>query len=1229
MLDHRVHLRKWKKKTAILLLATGLITLFPSGVSAIGEDSISKAELFKKSVLVPKEERSEDFIIKMSSDTEFLAALEALPESLINSAFHEVQSFSVPESAMEEVQETLQKENLSIDIEKIYEDVPMHLHKIPVDPLYSIQWNMRSVEMETAWDTDVNDNDIIVAMVDSGVTPYDDLTNVINGADLSSGYLYEDTYPGQFSYDGDDHGTAGATMIAAAHNSIGLAGVHPNVKIMGVKVFPDGSSTTSSLKIAAGIIWAADHGAHVINLSVGSDTGSSGLLDAINYARSKGVVLVASSGNDGYYNKISYPAAYAGVLAVGSTNQSQGISYFSNEGMQLDLVAPGESVPLYNNVSKNYGYYNGTSFSAPMVSGAAAFLLSITPTLSAEKISEILTKSATDLGTAGWDSKSGYGLLNVKEAVIQLSYEKYLDTTVDLQTAERMYPNEPLERYFYPAGDTDYYIFTTHESNTVTLDVQGNPEIDVRMRLLTEHGENIMEVDQGLRGESEQIITELLPGTYFVELSEYVGAESTIPYELSLRIQDVTAPIIEVRDSYQQRISHEGLSISSVDITAKDTSIFSWEVFLNGDSKGNQRVHDAEGNYRVVAEDAAGNRSFQEFVLDLDGYLTIDFENTGDTVLNPISAFYGTEVSALPHPSKEGYIFEGWYRDPEYTTPFGEKDLVRKNLTLYGKWMENGITGIVISKVPDKVTYLEGEELDIAGLEVLATYRDGSQSLLEVTSDMVSGYDKYFISGEQKILVTMGSFSTYFYVSVRERVLERIEITTLPLKTEYVVGDDFDSEGLVVTGYYEGEYQKIIENQKLTFSPFNSSLPVESQEIRVYLEDKAAEFSVRVVPLELETLEIQRLPDKLIYMVGDELDLRGLEVIGTYNNGNKKVLDISEDQIIGFSSKEITDLLPLTISFGGKTTEFMVKVVPFNPIRTIAGVNRYSTAVEISKASYGQSDVAILVQARNFPDALAAGPLAYTYRAPILLTSTIGLNDRTLSELERLQVKKVILMGGEGAISREVERNLQNRGYETLRVFGSNRYNTAVETAKNMEEITGKPKAAVLTSGTQFADALSAGSFAAKNGYPILLTNGSTLNAETLKYLSSLDEVIIVGGSGVIKQEVRNILEELGLKITAVFGANRSETSTIIGEKYFTGSSNALVANGWDFADALAAAPYAAKNNMPMILVHKDRISSSIYDFCETHQVKSMVIVGGDAAVSGTVREALKAILEK
>jgi subtilisin family serine protease len=226
-------------------------------------------------------------------------------------------------------------------IRYVYEETVVTISYTPTDPSYAAkQWNLQRIALEPIWDLTKGSSTVIVAVIDTGVGPHADLDGLVKGVDITgtSGATClsqsgEDNTPGQCSFDGGNHGTAVASVIAANMNATGIAGIAPNVSIMPVKIFAKGSLTTGSAEIVSGIKWAVDHGADIINISMGSYNRVQAEEDIINYALDRGVIIVAASGNDG--GQAAWPAAYDGVIAVGSTQQGDYLSTFSNWGRDL------------------------------------------------------------------------------------------------------------------------------------------------------------------------------------------------------------------------------------------------------------------------------------------------------------------------------------------------------------------------------------------------------------------------------------------------------------------------------------------------------------------------------------------------------------------------------------------------------------------------------------------------------------------------------------------------------------------------------------------------------------------------------------------------------------------------------------------------------------------------------------------------------------------------------
>ncbi|MBW2257244.1 MAG: S8 family serine peptidase [Deltaproteobacteria bacterium] len=294
------------------------------------------------------------------------------------------------------------------------------------DPLFYLQWHMAAIDVEGAWAIS-DGTGAVVAVIDTGLHlgGNDPPTSVVAGYD----FVEDDTDP----TDLESHGThVSGTVAQGTDNGVGVVGVAYGASIMPVRVL-DAKGEGWGEDVIAGILFAADNGADVLNLSLGgppSETEES----ACDYAVALGATVAAASGNDGYLDYIDAPAQYASVIAVGATGYAASRTPYSNEGAELDLVAPGGNTGTDDNgdgyadgvlqetfVRKGpnytwkYHFWQGTSMATPHVAGVAALLASLGA--SNTEIRSILTTTATDLGDPGWDSIYGWGLLNAGAAV--------------------------------------------------------------------------------------------------------------------------------------------------------------------------------------------------------------------------------------------------------------------------------------------------------------------------------------------------------------------------------------------------------------------------------------------------------------------------------------------------------------------------------------------------------------------------------------------------------------------------------------------------------------------------------------------------------------------------------------------------------------------------------------------------------------------------------------------
>ena len=380
----------------------------------------------------------------------------------------------------------------------------------PNDALYqAYQWNLRRIGMEEAWDLRPSAPDVVVAVLDTGV----DLSHPDLRANLllDQGYDFLNDVP--TPQDDESHGTAVAGIIGAVgNNRVGVSGVAWHVKLLPIKALNSQGRGPDSAMVKA-ILYAADQGARVINISSTGARYSAALETAVQYAQDKGALVVAAAGNTGNGdNAVNYPAAFDGVLAVAAIDDKDQLASFSQRQQYVSLAAPGVDVPSTAWSGAGRGMYasqSGTSIAAPHVSGAAAILWALRPDLAAADIAEALRANADKVGTA--DAGYGAGILNVARAVASLRLglpSRTPDTVANLPNrqptgdipAPAPLPSESRRWYFAegstrtpfevsfalqnpnPVPTVAHFLFVTPEGKQVPSDMRLGP--NSRMTLL-------------------------------------------------------------------------------------------------------------------------------------------------------------------------------------------------------------------------------------------------------------------------------------------------------------------------------------------------------------------------------------------------------------------------------------------------------------------------------------------------------------------------------------------------------------------------------------------------------------------------------------------------------------------------------------------------------------------------------------------------------------------------
>lgn len=296
----------------------------------------------------------------------------------------------------------------------------------PSDPDINELWGMEQIQALEAWDIRTGAEDIVVAVIDTGVDfNHPDLEdNMIDGFDFEN----NDANP----MDDNRHGThCAGTIGAVGNNNVGVAGVAWNVRIMPLK-FLDSTGSGSTADAILCIDFAIANGAHIMSNSWGGGGFNQALFDAIERAREADILFIAAAGNDSADNDrdLYYPASYDldNIIAVASTNENDDLSNFSNFGATtVDIAAPGSNI-FSTTPNDGYTVLSGTSMATPHVAGAAALIKAVNPKWDYEKIRDFLFDTVDTLTDLNGVVATG-GRLNVFNA-LKAAQSEYVSTII-------------------------------------------------------------------------------------------------------------------------------------------------------------------------------------------------------------------------------------------------------------------------------------------------------------------------------------------------------------------------------------------------------------------------------------------------------------------------------------------------------------------------------------------------------------------------------------------------------------------------------------------------------------------------------------------------------------------------------------------------------------------------------------------------------------------------------
>jgi subtilisin family serine protease len=412
---------------------------------------------------------------------------------------------------------------------------------VPRDPRYNAfqrPYLRSNTRFSSAWGSVHTSSSMVLAVLDTGVqASHPDLAGrVAVGKDEITGRPGANT-------DGNGHGTLVAGIAAAAtDNGVGGAGAAWGGRVLPIRVLSDGG-IGNDLDIARGIIDATNASADVINMSFGGPVDSLMLSDAVKYAASKGVVMVAAAGNTGRSTPM-YPAAYSQVIAVAATDSNGQFAYFSTSGRWIDVAAPGMHIfgPACPNFACGYVTATGTSMAAPLVAATAMLARTRYPSDTARQTMLRIVHHAQDRGVPGIDDQYGWGLLDAAATVGAAPRQAFAGTHGPDQfepsdapaQATPLVLNEPRSATTAPEGDIDWFSINVPATATYIAELEPwtpeaqvakmDPQVDVYDRDLTRAYTS-----------AGSVVARLTPGKWYVKVSNQNGSASAVPYALTLK----------------------------------------------------------------------------------------------------------------------------------------------------------------------------------------------------------------------------------------------------------------------------------------------------------------------------------------------------------------------------------------------------------------------------------------------------------------------------------------------------------------------------------------------------------------------------------------------------------------------------------------------------------------------------------------------------------------------
>ncbi len=826
------------------------------------------------------------------------------------------------------------------------------------DPLPAGQYSLDQMRVRDAWTLSKGGNGV-VAVLDTGVQAnHPDLSGrVLTGYD----FVNDDTN----AADDNGHGTWVAGIIAAKPNDgYGIAGITWTDKILPVKIMTNqGTGSTSDL--ISGIRWAADHGATVINMSVGGFPYSQGVQDAINYAWNKGVVLVGAAGNNNR-EETFYPASMANVVSVSATQREDEFSHWSSYGSKVDVSAPGSSVQTTNCTSSaclhpDWGahtYISGTSFATPNVAGVVALLRARYPTYTPQQIVDRLISTVDDRGYGGFDIRYGRGRVNAYRALggsvsqSGLLSGDALEGNNSLSSARLIPLGSATRPSLYPAGDVDVF----------AVDVPRAGRLDVRV-------------------------------TGVVDTRAYPWNKSSLPIDPIVELYDTAGKLLKRVDA----VWENGTELAQVTVGGKARILVRISNYY---ASGNRTAYSVTPTYVDTAKPATSARTpgpgatnvnydgaltatFNEPVTGVSGSSFVLRDTSGKTVAASVTYDSSTRRATL-RPSK---ALAG---EAPYTAvlPSGIKDKAGNALASTSWTFATGKTAPRIAGA---------DRFSTATALSASAFSSGVPVAYVATGinfpDALAGAPAARAHGGPILLAEKSALPDVTKAELARLKPGRIVVLGGPMAVADGVLAALDAYTTGAVTRVAGA-DRYATAAKISSSAFSTASVVYVATGENYPDALAAGSVAASVGAPLLLVRAGSIPDPTL--------------------AELKRLDPDRIVIVG--------------STGAVGSGVAAALAAHGEVTRVSGTDRYASSAALSAASFATNGPGTVYVAtgKAFPDGLTAGPVAGKRKGPLLLVPGTSLPSSVAAELLRLNPTNIVIVGGPQAVTDTVRNAIRD-----------------------------------------------------------------------------------------------------------------------------------------------------------------------------------------------------------